>query len=222
MRRMVGAVPLLLLNLDRGVRAPAPGPGRTARGLSRIRTRIRTEDLERLKRSLGLDQPLWRQYVQWLTGFVTGDWGFSYSDGRPCAGSRRRAPRRDDRARRRVGAPGRPRDVSARDRLGARQAGPPIADRNGVVRRHLAAGVLVRLRPAARVRTVARPPPIVRPHDPGRRRTGQSRGPPHPAGRDAGARARGRMVALREGGRLPMPRPSPLSSPRPRAARHAA
>jgi peptide/nickel transport system permease protein len=26
---------------------------------------------------------VWRQYVLWLAGFATGDWGFSYSDGRP-------------------------------------------------------------------------------------------------------------------------------------------
>ena len=44
---------------------------------------VRPEDLERLSQALGLDQPLWRQYVQWLAGFVRGDWGYSFSDGRP-------------------------------------------------------------------------------------------------------------------------------------------
>jgi peptide/nickel transport system permease protein len=44
---------------------------------------VRPEDLERLRRALGLDQPVWRQYVQWLSGFLAGDWGYSYSDGRP-------------------------------------------------------------------------------------------------------------------------------------------
>jgi peptide/nickel transport system permease protein len=44
---------------------------------------VRPEDLERLKRALGLDQPVWRQYLLWLAGFFRGDWGFSYSDGRP-------------------------------------------------------------------------------------------------------------------------------------------
>lgn len=44
---------------------------------------VRPEDLERLSRALGLDQPLWRQYVLWLGGFVRGDWGYSFSDGRP-------------------------------------------------------------------------------------------------------------------------------------------
>lgn len=44
---------------------------------------VRPEDLERLKRALGLDRPLWLQYVSWLAAFVRGDWGYSFSDGRP-------------------------------------------------------------------------------------------------------------------------------------------
>ncbi len=44
---------------------------------------VRPEDLERLRRALGLDQPVWQQYVNWLGAFLRGDWGFSYSDGRP-------------------------------------------------------------------------------------------------------------------------------------------
>lgn len=44
---------------------------------------VRPEDLERLRQALGLDQPVWRQYLLWIAGFARGDWGFSYSDGRP-------------------------------------------------------------------------------------------------------------------------------------------
>jgi peptide/nickel transport system permease protein len=44
---------------------------------------VRPADIERLKRSLGLDRPLTVQYVTWLWAFVRGDWGYSYSDGRP-------------------------------------------------------------------------------------------------------------------------------------------
>jgi peptide/nickel transport system permease protein len=44
---------------------------------------VRPEDLERLRRALGLDQPVWQQYVSWLAAFLRGDWGFSFSDGRP-------------------------------------------------------------------------------------------------------------------------------------------
>lgn len=44
---------------------------------------VRPEDIERLRRALGLDRPLWVQYWSWLTAFVSGDWGYSFSDGRP-------------------------------------------------------------------------------------------------------------------------------------------
>jgi peptide/nickel transport system permease protein len=40
------------------------------------------EDLERLTRELGLDRPLPVQYTAWISGFVTGNWGRSYRDGR--------------------------------------------------------------------------------------------------------------------------------------------
>jgi peptide/nickel transport system permease protein len=44
---------------------------------------VRLEDIERLRASLGLDRPVAIQYLSWLRGFVTGDWGFSFTDGRP-------------------------------------------------------------------------------------------------------------------------------------------
>jgi len=44
---------------------------------------VRAEDLERLRRALGLDRPLSVQYGSWLGAFVRGDWGYSLSDGRP-------------------------------------------------------------------------------------------------------------------------------------------
>jgi peptide/nickel transport system permease protein len=44
---------------------------------------VRAEDIERLRRALGLDRPLWQQYWSWLVAFVQGDWGYSFSDGRP-------------------------------------------------------------------------------------------------------------------------------------------
>jgi peptide/nickel transport system permease protein len=44
---------------------------------------VRPEDIERLRIALGLDRPLSEQYLSWLKGFVTGEWGYSFSDGRP-------------------------------------------------------------------------------------------------------------------------------------------
>ncbi len=44
---------------------------------------VRPEDIERLRKAMGLDRPLGVQYLSWLWAFVRGDWGFSYADGRP-------------------------------------------------------------------------------------------------------------------------------------------
>lgn len=41
------------------------------------------EDIERLRVSLGLDQPLWVQFFSWLKGMLSGDWGYSFFGGRP-------------------------------------------------------------------------------------------------------------------------------------------
>lgn len=44
---------------------------------------VRPEDIERLRRQMGLDRPLAMQYVSWASAFVRGEWGYSYADGRP-------------------------------------------------------------------------------------------------------------------------------------------
>ena len=44
---------------------------------------VRPEDIARLSRAMGLDQPLSVQYLRWLAAFARGDWGYSYADGRP-------------------------------------------------------------------------------------------------------------------------------------------
>jgi peptide/nickel transport system permease protein len=81
-RRLVEAVPLLLIvsAIAFGLLQLVPG-GPLEVYLSN--PGVRPEDLERLKRALGLDRPLWVQYVSWLAAFVRGDWGYSFSDGRP-------------------------------------------------------------------------------------------------------------------------------------------
>jgi peptide/nickel transport system permease protein len=44
---------------------------------------VRPEDIERLRAAYGLDQPLIEQYFRWVTGFLRGEWGYSFVDGRP-------------------------------------------------------------------------------------------------------------------------------------------
>ncbi len=43
------------------------------------------EQLDQLRVQLGLDQPLWWQYLIWLGGILRGDWGMSLSNGQPVA-----------------------------------------------------------------------------------------------------------------------------------------
>lgn len=44
---------------------------------------ITAEDLARLEHELGLDAPLYVQYVNWLKAIVQGDWGYSLASKRP-------------------------------------------------------------------------------------------------------------------------------------------
>jgi peptide/nickel transport system permease protein len=41
------------------------------------------ERLGQLAAQMGLDKPIWAQYVQWLAGVVRGDFGYSYTYGEP-------------------------------------------------------------------------------------------------------------------------------------------
>src|SRR5687767_10390867 len=84
LRRVVQAIPLMLLVsvLVFALLHAAPGGPLT---IYLENPGVRPEDIERLRRALGLDQPLSTQYVRWLAAFVRGDWGFSLSDGRPVA-----------------------------------------------------------------------------------------------------------------------------------------
>jgi peptide/nickel transport system permease protein len=54
--------------------------------LDMLGTEVREDTLAALRRQLGLDQPLWMRFVQWIAGFVTGDLGVSYRYRVPVAG----------------------------------------------------------------------------------------------------------------------------------------
>jgi peptide/nickel transport system permease protein len=83
-RRVAQAIPLLLIVsiLVFALIHAAPG-GPLALYLDN--PNIRPQDIERLRKAMGLDRSLVAQYVSWLGAFVTGDWGYSYADGRPVA-----------------------------------------------------------------------------------------------------------------------------------------
>jgi peptide/nickel transport system permease protein len=81
-RRLAQAVPLLLvvsLLVFALIHAVPGGP----LSLYLENPNVRPQDIERLRRAMGLDRPLGVQYLTWLAAFVRGDWGYSYADGRP-------------------------------------------------------------------------------------------------------------------------------------------
>lgn len=45
--------------------------------------RIPPEVLEQMRRNMGLDQPIYVQYASWLRLSLSGDFGYSFSEGRP-------------------------------------------------------------------------------------------------------------------------------------------
>jgi peptide/nickel transport system permease protein len=49
-------------------------------------TAISPAALETIRHNLGLDQPVWRQYLAWLAAALTGDLGTSFTTHRPVAG----------------------------------------------------------------------------------------------------------------------------------------
>jgi peptide/nickel transport system permease protein len=44
---------------------------------------VTAQDLTRLVHQLGLDQPVYTQYLKWSAGILTGNWGYSFFGGRP-------------------------------------------------------------------------------------------------------------------------------------------
>ena len=83
LRRLLAAIPLLLgiATLVFFVIALAPGDPTAAY----LNPNIPAEVIEQLRRNFGLDQPIYIRYVRWLGQFFTGNFGYSFAQGRPVA-----------------------------------------------------------------------------------------------------------------------------------------
>lgn len=81
-RRLLQAVPLLLLISVLVFTLIHAAPGGPLE-MYLANPNVRPEDIERLRVALGLDRPITEQYVVWLRGFIVGEWGYSFTDGRP-------------------------------------------------------------------------------------------------------------------------------------------
>jgi peptide/nickel transport system permease protein len=81
-RRSLQAIPLLLLISILVFTLIHAAPGGPLE-MYLANPNVRPEDIERLRVALGLDRPLPEQYFNWLKGFLVGEWGYSFTDGRP-------------------------------------------------------------------------------------------------------------------------------------------
>jgi peptide/nickel transport system permease protein len=83
-RRVLQAIPLLIIISVLVFLLIHAAPGGPL-AIYLANPNVRPADIERLRHALGLDRPLWQQYWTWLWAFARGDWGYSFSDGRPVA-----------------------------------------------------------------------------------------------------------------------------------------
>ncbi|MGG4479314.1 ABC transporter permease [Paenibacillus illinoisensis] len=82
-RRIVQAIPLLFVISIVSFTLIKLAPGDPV--LSFVTPNMRAEDVERIRQNLGLDQPMYVQYVVWLKNVLTGDLGYSLVNHRPVA-----------------------------------------------------------------------------------------------------------------------------------------
>src|SRR6266849_5451558 len=85
LRRLFQAVPLLLgiSVASFAILKAVPGGPLAAYEASPDLT---DDDIRRLEHSMGLDQPLPVQYINWLSRFLVGDWGYSFVSHQPVLG----------------------------------------------------------------------------------------------------------------------------------------
>jgi peptide/nickel transport system permease protein len=81
LRRLLQAVVVLGLVSGVGFAVLHLAPGGPA-AIYALTPSMSAEDLARITRELGLDRPVPEQYLKWIRGVLTGNWGRSYRDGR--------------------------------------------------------------------------------------------------------------------------------------------
>lgn len=80
--RIIYSIPLLIgvSLIGFGIMHLAPG-GPLA--VYTLNPTITVTDIERIRTALGLDQPIYLQYLSWAKAMLTGSWGFTFFGGRP-------------------------------------------------------------------------------------------------------------------------------------------
>jgi peptide/nickel transport system permease protein len=81
-KRLLQAVPLMIGVSIIGFALMHLAPGGPL-AVYTLNPTITSQDIERIRVILGLDQPMHLQYLKWATGMFTGNWGFTFFGGRP-------------------------------------------------------------------------------------------------------------------------------------------
>jgi peptide/nickel transport system permease protein len=82
LKRLLQAIPLLIGVSIIGFAMMHLAPGGPL-AVYTLNPTITAQDIERIKRVFGLDQPIYIQYVKWAAGMFTGNWGNTFFGGRP-------------------------------------------------------------------------------------------------------------------------------------------
>jgi peptide/nickel transport system permease protein len=81
-RRLLQAIPLLIGVTIVGFALMQLAPGGPL-ALYTLNPTVNAQDIERIKHIMGLDQPMYIQYLKWAKGMLTGTWGYSFFGARP-------------------------------------------------------------------------------------------------------------------------------------------
>ena len=81
-RRLLTSIPLLLGISVLGFVILHLAPGGPM-AVYAFAPNVDVKQLERIEEMFGLKEPLHIQYLKWLRGLISGQWGYSYRDGRP-------------------------------------------------------------------------------------------------------------------------------------------
>jgi peptide/nickel transport system permease protein len=84
-RRCLAAIPVFIGVTTLTYLTMAASAGDYVPGIT-LDSNLRPGDVERLRANLGLDRPLWLQYITWLLGVLHGDFGRSMTDNLPIIG----------------------------------------------------------------------------------------------------------------------------------------
>ena len=80
-KRLINAIPLLFAISIVAFLLIKLAPGDPVQNF--VRPDMNPEDIERIRKSLGLDQPIHVQYLSWLQNILTGNFGYSLINHRP-------------------------------------------------------------------------------------------------------------------------------------------